>query len=98
MVGWSSSKERMSERGSYTHDRVQINKSMRLLIFSQMVVHKRKSKWKRTIYFRRMVVCKVKANEIESYILVKCSSASKRNKSLRTIIFGRIAMHKKKNK
>ena len=98
MVGWSSTKERMSERGWYTHDRVQINKSMRLLSFSQMVVHKRKSKWKRTICFRRMAVCKVKANEIGSYILVKWSSASKRNKSLRTIIFGRIVMHKRKYK
>ena len=102
MVGWLSTKERMSERGSYTLATWSCankqNKSMRLLIFSRMVVHKRKSKWKRTICFPRMVVCKVKANEIGSYVLVKWSSADKRNKSLRTITFGQIVVHKRKYK
>ena len=35
-------------------------KSLRPLVFSQMVVHKRKNKWKRIIYFGGVVVCKLK--------------------------------------
>ena len=56
-------KEKINERKPYilvewscAHKR---NKSMSILIFSRMVVHKRKIKLKRTIYFSRMVVCKL---------------------------------------
>ena len=61
MVEWSCTKEKINERRPYilvewscAHKR---NKSMTTIIFGRIVVHKRKIKWKRTIYFSRMVVC-----------------------------------------
>ena len=42
-----------------------------------------------------MVVCKRK-NERGPYIVVEWSHANKRNKLMRTIIFGRIVVHKRK--
>ena len=55
MVKWSRAKERINEEGPYTFVKWlcanKINKSVWTLIFDRVVVHKRKIKWKRTIYF-----------------------------------------------
>ena len=54
---------------------------------------------KETIYFGGMVVCKRKnVNERGSYTLVDWSCANKINKSMRTLIFGPMVVHKSKNK
>ena len=60
-------------------------------------VHKRKNTWKKTIYFNRMVVHKIKINEKGRYIFVECLCPNKGNKSMRILIFGQTVVYKRKN-
>ena len=48
--------------------------------------------------FGQLVANKERINERGSYIFVKWSCASKRDKSTRDLIFGRIVVHKRKSK
>ena len=111
LVEWSCTKERINERGPYiivewscTNKR---NKSVWTLLFGLIVVHKRKNKWRRTIYFlsngrvqikERVLVhwscAKERLNERGRYNSVEWSCAHRRNKPMRTLIFGRIVVHK----
>ena len=52
----------------------------------------------RTLNFDRMIMLKERMCERGPYILVEWSLANKRNKSMRTLTFGQMVMHKGKNK
>ena len=52
----------------------------------------------RTQIFDQMVVHKERINERRSYIFVEWLSANGRNKSMMTLILGRMVVHERKNK
>ena len=50
----------------------------------------------RTLIFHQMIVHKGTMYSRGPYILVECSCANKKKKSIKTLIFGRMLVHKRK--